>query len=143
MAMDTDDGARTVAYDIPGFFQSIYPSGQLSSSDKCPLDDIQTYCIQPLRFPPNSRKFKRSSQVDGHLERRALSQSELAIKVVRETHWQYRLWMSSATVRKSGSCTRLGREEKKPDVIIAATKIRDIEEAENTRDSARTRSVHT
>jgi hypothetical protein len=69
IAMDASDGAGTVAYDIPGSFKAL----SLRSMNERLLDDIRTYCMQPLRFPPNSRKFRRSIQVDGHLERGVLS----------------------------------------------------------------------
>jgi len=65
--------------------------------------------MQPLRFPPNSRKFKGSIQVDGHhLERGALSQSALAIKVVRET------------LAHTGSTAGFGRQERRPERAAVA-----------------------
>jgi hypothetical protein len=65
--MDAGDGAGTVAYYIPGSFKAL-SLRSMSNSDERLLDDIRTYCMEPLRFPLNPRKF-RSIQVDGHLER--------------------------------------------------------------------------
>lgn len=77
--MDAGDDAGTLAYDIPGSFKAL-SLRSMSNSDERLLDDIRTYCMQSFRFPPNSRKFRRSIQVDGYLERGVINPRALYVK---------------------------------------------------------------
>ena len=141
MAMDTDDGARTVAYNIPGFFQSLYPSGQLSSSDNVLSMTYKHIAFSLSAFPPIPENSKGvvKLMVIWSKERYHSPKWPRFERHTGSTGFGCQAWQSErvAVARDRGG------KRKKPDVIGATTKIRDIEEAENTRDSACTRSVHT